>query len=139
MPKLYFYDTGLICWLLGIRSPEQLRTHPLQGPIFETWVVSKILKQRTNVGETCGLSFYRDRNGAEVDLIIEHLSRVTLVEAKSSETASSSLFNGTRRVRKHFIQTHRPIDVIVVYGGDQCQQRSEGRLIPWHMLHLVKI
>ena len=51
MPKLFFYDTGLVCWLLGIRTPEQLRSHPLRGPIFETWVVSEIVKHRTNRGE----------------------------------------------------------------------------------------
>ena len=59
MPKLYFYDTGLACWLLGIREPQQLRSHPLRGAIFETWVVSEILKHRVNRGETRGLSFYR--------------------------------------------------------------------------------
>ena len=50
MPKLFFYDTGLVCWLLGIRTPEQLRSHPLRGPIFETWVVSEIVKHRTKPG-----------------------------------------------------------------------------------------
>ena len=52
MPKLHFYDTGLVCWLIGIRTPEQLRTHPLRGAIFETWVVSEIVKHRMNLGET---------------------------------------------------------------------------------------
>ena len=135
LPKLYFYDTGLLCWMLGIRSPDQIRAHPLRGPIFETWVVSEVLKHRTNLGETGGLSFYRDRNGAEVDLIIEDTSRTILVEAKSSETASSNLFNGTRRVWKHFTQSPHPTEVVVVYGGDQYQQRSIGRLIPWHKIH----
>ena len=135
MPRLHFYDTGLVCWLLGIRTPEQLRSHPLRGPIFETWVVSEIAKYRINQGETGGLSFYRDRNGAEVDLIIEHPSRITLVEAKSAETASSSLFEGTRRVRKHLSQSPRACSVVVAYGGDQPQERAEGSLIPWRKLH----
>ena len=68
MPKLHFYDTGLVCWLLGIREPEQLRSHPLRGAIFETWIVSEIHKHRVNAAETGGLSFYRDRDAAEVDL-----------------------------------------------------------------------
>ena len=75
MPKLHFYDTGLVCWLIGIRTPEQLRSHPLRGPIFETWVISEIVKHRMNLGETRGLFFYRNRDGAEVDLVIEHPSR----------------------------------------------------------------
>ena len=131
MPKLYFHDTGLVCWLLGIRTAEQLRTHPLRGPIFETWVVSEIAKYRTNRGETAGLSFYRDSNGAEADLIIEHPSRVTLVEAKATETPSSTLFAGVRRVRRHLSRLPRPCSVVVAYGGDQLQQRTEGSLIPW--------
>ena len=102
MPKLYFHDTGLVCWLLGIREPEQIHSHPLRGPIFETWVVSEILKHRTNQGLTGGLSFYRDRNGAEVDLVINRPTGISLIEAKSSTTASSSLFDGIRRVRRHF-------------------------------------
>ena len=67
-PKLHFLDSGLACWLLGIREPAQLRLHPLRGPIFDSWVVSEILKHRSNRGERGGLSFYRDRNGAEADL-----------------------------------------------------------------------
>ena len=77
MPKLYFHDTGLVCWLLGLRQSEQLRSHPLRGQIFETWVVSETLKHRTNQGWTGGLSFYRDRNGAEVDLVIDRTSGLT--------------------------------------------------------------
>jgi len=135
MPRLYFYDTGLVCWLLGIRSPEQLRTHPLRGPIFETWVVSEIAKYRTHLGETGGLFFYRDSNGAEVDLIIEYPFHVTLVEAKASATPSSTLFRGARRVRRHLSRQPRPCSVVVAYGGEQLQQRTEGSVIPWRELH----
>lgn len=135
MPKLHFYDTGLVCWLLGIRTAEQLRTHPLRGPIFETWVVSEIAKYRTNRGETGRLFFYRDSNGAEADLIIEHPSHNTLVEAKASATPSSALFRGARRVRRHLSRLPRPCSVVVAYGGKQHQQRTRGSLIPWRRLH----
>ena len=135
MPKLHFHDTGLVCWLLGIRTPEQIRAHPLRGAIFETWVVSEIVKYRTNQGETGGLSFYRDRNGAEADLVIERPSSVTLVEAKSAETPSSSWLQGARRVQRHLTTSSRPCSVVVAYGGDQLQQRTAGSLIPWDKLH----
>ena len=135
MPKLNFYDTGLLCWLLGIRTPDQLRTHPLRGAIFETWVVSEIAKHRTNQGNTNGISFYRDRNGAEADLIVECPNGITIVEAKSSETPSSSLFDGSKRVRKHLVQSTQRCSVVVVYGGDQSQRRGNDRLIPWRKLH----
>ena len=132
MPKLHFYDTGLVCWLIGIRTPDQLRTHPLRGPIFETWVVSEIVKHRMNMGESRGLFFYRNRDGAEADLVIEHPSRITLVEAKSSQTPSSSLFDSARRVRRHLADSSLPCDVVVAYGGDEYQSRSDGRLVPWN-------
>lgn len=135
MPKLHFYDTGLVCWLLDIRTPGQLRSHPLRGAIFETWVVSEIMKHRTNHGDLRGLSFYRDRNGAEVDLIIEQRSRRTLVEAKSAETAASNLFAGAQRVQRHLARSNRPDSLAVVYGGDQLQHRTSGWLVPWHGLH----
>ena len=139
MPKLYFHDTGLVCWLLGIRQFDQLRSHPLRGQVFETWVVSETLKHRTNQGLTGGLWFYRDRNGAEVDLVIDRTSGLALVEAKSSSTASSSLFDGVRRVQRHFDQLSRPSDLAVAYGGDQYQERAEGRLIPWRMLRAASL
>lgn len=141
MPKLHFHDSGLVCWLLGIREPEQLRSHPLRGAIFESWVVSEIVKHRTNRAETRGLSFYRDRSGAEVDLVIERPEGLTLVEAKAARTPSSTLFRGALRVQRHFkpkavagtsagMDSSTP-DVVVVYGGDAFQARSAGRLIPW--------
>ncbi len=135
MPKLHFYDSGLVCWLLGIRTAEQLRTHPLRGAIFETWVMSEIVKHRLNQGETRGCTFYRDREGAEVDLVIEHPSRLTLIEAKSAKTAATSLFQGGRRVRRHLVELSRPSDLFVIYGGDSIQSRGDGQLIPWSRLH----
>ena len=135
MPKLHFYDTGLVCWLLGIRTPEQLRSHPLRGAIFETWVVSEIVKHRTNRGETRGCSFYRDSSGAEVDMVIERPAGVTLVEAKSAATASMSLFGSGQRVRRHLEGTFASCDLVAAYGGTDVQSRADGRLIPWSALH----
>ena len=135
MPKLHFYDTGLVCWLLGIRRPEQLRSHPLRGPIFETWVVSEIAKRRAHLGEANGLSFYRDRNGAEIDLVVQGLSGNTLVEAKSAETASTSFFDGAERVRRHLARLPGRCSAVVVFGGDRLRRRGTDSLIPWNQLH----
>ncbi len=134
MPKLYFHDTGLACWLLGIRSSEQLRSHPLRGPIFETWVVSEVLKHRTNQGMTGGLSFYRDSNGAEADLVIEQEGKITLVEAKSNATPSPGLLSSTKRVHGHLAELPQPCEVAVVYGGNEFQRYSSGQIVPWGML-----
>ncbi len=134
MPKLHFYDTGLVCHLLGIRTPEQLVSHPLRGPIFETWVVSEIAKLRTHRGLPRGLSFYRDRSGTETDLIVEQPERLTLLEAKSAASPSAAFLKTARRVAAH-LQDQSPCDLIAVYGGDQLQSRTEGSLIPWTELH----
>ncbi|MCP5060437.1 MAG: ATP-binding protein [bacterium] len=138
MPKLHFHDSGLVCWLLGIRTTEQLRSHPLRGAIFETWVVSEIQKHRLNRGEPSNLSFYRDRDAAEADLVIEHADRLTLVEAKASQTASSSLFRDANRVRGYLAKSSRPCDVVVAYGGEETQRRSQAKLVPWAGLHREK-
>ena len=136
MPKLHFYDTGLVCWLLGIRTPDQLRSHPLRGAIFESWVVSEVYKHVLNRGDsTRALSFYRTRDGAEVDLVIERQDGLTLLEAKAAATASASLFDGANRVRRH-LQDRFPCRSAVVYGGEDAQSRSSGTLIPWAALHL---
>lgn len=70
-PKLYFHDTGLAAWLLGIESAAQVASHPLRGALFETWVVADYLKKRLNTARPSNLSFWRDRSGHEVDLLVE--------------------------------------------------------------------
>jgi len=129
-PKLHFYDTGLVCWLLGIRDASQLRLHPLRGPIFETWVVSEILKHRLNRGEHSGLYFYRDRHGVEGDLIIEDGRRLSVVEAKAGQTATPDVVNAGRHVVEAVgkaAEVHR----IVVFGGNYDQKRADLDVLSW--------
>lgn len=135
MPKLHFQDSGLVCWLLGITTPEQLRSHPLRGAIFESWIVSEIVKHKANLGGAFELSFYRDRNGAEVDLVLERPEGSVIVEAKSAATASRSLFDSSRRVQKHLASQSGSCPIMVVYGGDQLQRRGDDLLVPWRKLH----
>ena len=134
MPKLYFHDTGLACWLLGIREAAQLRAHPLRGSLFETWVVSEVVKHRTHRGISGGLSFYRDRHGAELDLVVDEPDALTLVEAKSAATPATSLFDGVRRVRPRLQDLRPGCETAVVYGGEKRQERTHGRLIPWRFV-----
>ena len=138
MPKLYFYDTGLACWLLGIREPEQLVSHPLRGALFETWVVSEVLKRRTHRGETGGLSYYRERGGGELDLVVDDPKGLTLIEAKSAKTPSSSLFDGAKRIRGRLDDVETRSELVVVYGGDEYRRNSDGsRLVPWRQVHVA--
>jgi len=135
MPKLYFHDTGLACWLLGIRTPDQLRAHPLRGALFETWVISEIVKHRANAGAGGGLSFYRDKDGVEADLVIEEAGRLTIVEAKAAMTPTRSLMSGTARLRARLADDATSIDAFIVYGGEERQQRSDVTLLPWNSVH----
>lgn len=133
MPKLHFCDTGLACWLLGLRSANQLRTHPLRGALVETWVVSELLKQQTNVGERGGLYFYRDQNGVEADVVIDHPDRMTVVEIKAGQTVTTDLLSPARRIRE-VLNAVKKTDAVVVYGGDARQDRSDVQLLPWNQL-----
>ena len=136
-PKLYFFDTGLLCRLLGIREPGQITVHPLRGSIFTTWVVSEFAKRRANRGERGGLCFYRDRHGSEIDLVVaagdrgeRRWDRPVLVEARSAATPTPSFFERATRVRGELGGGH----VAVVYGGDVGQVRKSWQLTPWRQL-----
>lgn len=85
-PKLYFLDVGLAVWLLGIRDTETLNTHAMRGALFETWVVSEVVKQRFNAGQPLDLHFWRDNVGHEVDVVFESQGRQQCIEIKSGAT-----------------------------------------------------
>jgi hypothetical protein len=134
LPKLHFYDTGLACWLLGIRTVEQLRGHPLRGPIFETWVASEIVKHRVHRGETRGVCFYRDHNGSEADLTLANGDTLSIVEVKAGATVSADMVGAPRKVAA-ILKTAASTRVFVVYGGDTPQPRSDVAILPWKEIH----
>ena len=129
-PKLYFLDTGLAAWLLGIQGCEQLITHVQKGPLFETWVVSELLKTRFNAGKTSNLYFWRDRSGHEVDLIIDHGTSLSALEIKSGQTINKDYFRGLEFWHKLAGETAG--QSWLVYGGDNRQIRSNVTVLPWH-------
>jgi len=133
MPKIHFYDSGLACWLLGIREAEQLHSHPLRGAIFESWVISEIAKHRLNHGERGGMYFYRDKHGVEADLLVETPAGIKVVEAKSGQTVTSGWLSPLRRIAEALGDAAAP-EPIVIYGGDTAQTRSNAKLIPWHSI-----
>lgn len=133
MPKLHFYDSGLACWLLGIRDAAQLRSHPLRGAIFESWVVAEIAKHRANAGENAGLYFYRDRNGVEADLLVEGADGLVVVEVKAGETVTADLLSPARRIAGVLGARVTGLPRIV-YGGGSTQERSDCQLLPWNAI-----
>lgn len=122
-PKLYFYDTGVACSLLGIKSAEQIRIHANKGALFENLIVSELLKNRFNVGESDNLFYWRDKTGNEVDIIAENAENLTAIELKAGETINNDFFKGL-----DYFSKVSPVEMekIVIYGGNQTQQRSNG-------------
>jgi predicted AAA+ superfamily ATPase len=132
MPKLHFYDSGLACWLLGIRDSEQLAVHPLWGAIFESWVVSEIIKGRFNRGESNGCYFFRDKAGLESDALMQTGETITLVEAKAGQTISSDMAASLEQIAKLFASTKKTVAPVVVYGGPETQTRNGITYLAWH-------
>jgi predicted AAA+ superfamily ATPase len=130
MPKLYFYDTGLVCWLLGIRSVDQLKTHPLRGAIFETWVISEIAKHRANAGQSGGMFFYRDQHGVEMDLLVEAGDHWLAVEIKSGQTLSGETLTHITQLGELF-QSVKPTRLIVAYAGSALRTIRDIQMVPW--------
>ena len=134
-PKLHFLDSGLVCHLLRIRSPEELRHHPLRGAIFESWVASEIFKAATHRGVQPWMHHYRAA-GTEVDLIVDTGSALILTEAKSGSTVTPRFFAGIRRLGSELASAGFAIERRVVYGGDRRQSRGgDAEVVPsWNRL-----
>jgi predicted AAA+ superfamily ATPase len=132
-PKLYFYDSGLAAWLLGIQSAAQLAIHPQRGPLFETWVVAELLKARYGRALDSNLFFWRDRSGREVDVLIDQGSALVPVEVKSGQTVASDFFQGLEGWRRIAGQTAEDA-AWLVFGGDGEQRRAGLRVLPWRRI-----
>ncbi|MGB0849502.1 MAG: ATP-binding protein, partial [Thiolinea sp.] len=100
--KHHFIDSGLVCSLLGIRSAEELRHHPLRGAIFESWVVMEVLKRFTNHGQSPSLYHYRESRGLEIDLIAEVAGQLNLMEIKAGATVNSHFFKNLKQFAEHY-------------------------------------
>lgn len=127
--KVYFYDVGLACWLLGIKTVEQLQHHPLRGALFENLVVLEVMKSLRNQGLREPLYFFRDSNGLEVDLLLEHADGVQLIEIKASQTVAAPLFKNLRTVST--LLDERVKSQHLVYGGDLRQARTDVDVLPY--------
>ncbi len=131
-PKLYFTDAGLAASLLGVREVGQLHSHPLRGALFETWVVAELLKAAYNRGESPGLSFYRTRDGLEVDLIAETPQGLHAIELKSGATVASDFFDAFAPLRHQLDGKSPPlVGTWLVYGGERAEHRPQARVLPW--------
>ena len=133
-PKVYFYDTGIVCSFLRINKPQQIETHPLKGALFETMVVIELVKKFTNTGTSPPLFYWRDKTGNEVDIIIENEGKITPIEIKSSKTVNTEFFKNL----KNWNKLSKNDNSLVLYAGDQEQNRSDGtRIINWKHIEII--
>ncbi len=126
-PKLYFNDTGLACYLLGIETIEQLTKDSFYGNLFENWVILELRKARYNQALDPRFYFYRDVLGKEVDLLIQQGGRLIPIEIKSSSTFSSSFLKGL-----HYFHAQAPERAergAVIYKGNQTQKIGDFQLL----------
>jgi len=129
-PKLHFLDSGLACHLLSIRDGSQLALHPLRGAIFESWMVSEIIKARLNRGLAPEAFHYREPRGPEVDLMVRTGRGWVLAEAKSAQTVDREFFRHMASLSER-LGTSGVAGRALVYGGDTSQIRSTAQVIPW--------
>ncbi len=129
MPKLYFYDAGLAAWLLGIRTAEQITTHPLRGHLFETFIVSELAKTMLNRGEKPSLFFWRDSNGNEVDVIFEQGSTLIPIEIKSGRTLTHESFAGLEKWLA--LAGPKAASPVLIYAGDDSYPRKNISVVGW--------
>ena len=132
-PKLYFYDTGLACSLLGIRSVEQLQTHFLRGSLFENLIINELTKNKLNRGEKPSFYFWRDSTGHEIDLLSDEGMTHRAVEIKSGQTIRSAFFDGLNFYTglPHETET---VKQYLIYGGNEAQKRTQATVMTWQTL-----
>lgn len=128
--KIYFYDTGLLCYLLGIDNSKQLETHFARGGVFENLVILELEKNKMNQVQQSNLFFWRDKNGKEVDCLIENGEKLYPVEIKSSQTKSLHFFDGLKYY-KGLAKTNAQKS-FVVYAGKEKAYIKDGTILPWN-------
>jgi predicted AAA+ superfamily ATPase len=126
-PKLYFYDTGLACSLLGITSAQQVATHYLKGGLFENLVISETIKKYYNQGIEPDLRYFRDSNGLEIDLLDYTNGQKNIYEIKSGSTFSTDYFKGI--IKYSEISGVSADQCTVIYNGGKKMETSNGRVV----------
>jgi predicted AAA+ superfamily ATPase len=128
-PKLYFYDTGLVCSLLGIQSAEQIDLHYLRGSLFENMVINEYLKSVYARAIAPQIFYWRDNNTTEVDLLAEEGLALHGFEIKASATTNDRYFKNLNR----FASYERGVltSKTVIFDGDEARHTSEGTYLPW--------
>lgn len=123
-PKLYFYDTGLVCYLLGLQSYHDILTHPFKGALFENWVINEVCKFKLNQGYKSETYFWRDNKGVEIDLVTEESDHVNFYEIKSGKTVANDWFKHLNKFSGHG-------NLNLVYCGDKTMKRNNINIVSY--------
>lgn len=134
-PKLYFYDTGLLCNLLGIDSAKGLRRHQMIGALVENFVFAELAKSFYNKALTPQLYFWRDKTGNEVDFLIQQSLRKILVEVKAGQTINSDFFKGLNYFKT--ISKDKKNKYFLVHGGEHATDNHAINVLPWHQVQKI--
>jgi predicted AAA+ superfamily ATPase len=127
-PKLYFYDTGLLCHLRGIKSLSALQKHNAYGALFENWVITEIRKNNFNAGQNEGMYYFRDNIGNEVDLITEKGDEPLAIEIKASAKVTGNMLRGLYYWQKNQSKSQ----AVLLHGGSTNEMINENMsVLPW--------
>ena len=128
-PKLYFYDTGLLCFLLKIKQTEDLYTHCIKGNLFENLIIAEYFKRMHHLDEINDLWFWRDSHGNEVDLLYFKENDLYITEIKANQTIMPRHFKGLSYFEKH-AKSYKLIKQLV-YAGNENHERNLGKVVSW--------
>lgn len=128
-PKLYFYDTGLACSLLEIKSAKEVKNHWAKGALFENMVIADMMKNYFNMAQRPPLYFWRDNTGHEVDCLIEEGKGIKNIEIKSGTTVHNDFFKGISYYNK--LNKNKTSGSFLVYGGNKTYKRKEANVLSW--------
>jgi hypothetical protein len=131
-PKIYFLDTGLLCYLLQIKNIDDLRFHSLIGGIFETFVISEILKSYYHHDKKPPLYFWQERTAHEIDILIDNGELQFPIEIKSAQTISNQFFDNLNYWLN--IKTNKQNNGCLIYAGSDWQKRNNIQVIPWYAI-----
>ena len=129
-PKLYFYDTGLACYLLEMTRPTDLSTYYQRGAIFENLVIAELHKHQFHTYQKSDFYFWRDSNGLQVDVLFEEFNSLRIGEIKLSETVNASFFSNVQKFSK--IASETPLKPFLLYGGSETFEHLGTSVLPWH-------
>lgn len=133
-PKLYFYDTGLLCYLLGVDTTTELKTHYAIGKIFENLVAAELIKQIKNTKSSSQLYFWRDSDGNEIDILLKNGQNLHPIEVKLGSNFSADYLKG---INVWDAANSQESQSRVIYTGDDLKVKQTN-FLNWQRLDELK-